>query len=467
MQTKSNHWLEAGIGKLPPFSIESEEIVLTSILVINSIFELAGELSATQFYKESHQRIYNAAYTLYAKNEPVDMSTVAMQLRKAGELELIGGAGYLAQLTELALGNFRYHATIIKEMHYKRECITMGGKIMQMAYDDTVDAFTVMSYADSAVMNNNLLATNKKKPLTFSQQILQTLKEHQTHEKTGGKGISPGIPSMGKHFRYVEGELIVIAGRPGMGKTSVMVNDSISLAYAGVPVAIYELEMNFQAFIDRTLALITGIPLAEIKDGIYLRRPGDIKIVQDKASKLMELPLQVNDNPKWNVLEITADLRRLVKMYGIKVAYIDYLQLMELIENKSGNSLKSDQIGFITRTLKLTAKELGITIILFSQLSRKCEERPGDKRPMLSDLRDSGAIEQDADGVLFLYRPEYYNFKHDNEGNETIGLLEIMIAKFREGKPGTIKVRFNAEFSEITEWSSFPHQSDLQAEIPF
>jgi len=133
MQTNSNKWLETGLGKLPPFSIESEEIVLTSILVINSIFELAGELSAIQFYKEAHQRIYNAAYTLYAKNEPVDMSTVAMQLRKTGELEHVGGPGYLAQLTELALGNFRYHATVIKEMHYKRECITMGGKIMQMA----------------------------------------------------------------------------------------------------------------------------------------------------------------------------------------------------------------------------------------------------------------------------------------------------------------------------------------------
>lgn len=459
----NDHWRQVELGKLPPQALESERIVLCSILVVNSIFELAGELKPEYFYKVEHQEIYKAALDLYTQNVGVDLQTVFSRLRERGKIEEVGGLAYVADLMNEAVGNYSYHSKVIREMHFKREGIALGNRLIQMGYNPTVDAFEMLAFADKSLTDQNVISVNKKPP-TFSQQILQALREHQEADQAGGiVGIPVGIEPLAKVFSYVEGELIVIAGRPGMGKTAAMINDAIPLAYRGVPVAIYELEMNAKAFIDRTLGLVTGIPAYDLKRGKYMHKVDDLNLVQSQASKLMNLPIYLNDNPKWTVLELIADLRRIVKQMGIKVVYIDYLQLIELIDDK--RSQKADQIGFVTRALKVAAKDLGITIIVFSQLSRKVEERP-DKKPILSDLRDSGAIEQDADSVIFLYCPEYYKITHDKDGQETTNQLIFIIAKFREGKPQEIKARFNREFSEIIHWHMANFEND-QLEVPF
>jgi replicative DNA helicase len=444
-------------GKLPPQALDLEEAVLGALMLekgaLNAVIEF---LKPEHFYSEIHQEIYSAIITLFKSSEPVDMRTVVNQLRKNGKLELVGGAFYIAGLTAKvsSAANIEYHARVIIEMAIKRNLIEIASRIHHDAYEDTTDVFELLDRTEQAIFeisDSNLRKNyDSMRNLMFrAVQELQKLKEH----KDGLTGVPSGFSALDRITSgWQNSDLIIIAARPGMGKTAFVVS---ALRNAAVdfkrPVAIFSLEMASVQLVNRMISAEAELEGEKIRKG----QLADFEWQQlvHKTRRLSDAPIFIDDTPALTILELRAKCRRLKAEHDVQLIIVDYLQLMR--GDTTGN--REQEIASISRALKGIAKELSVPVIALSQLSRGVETRGGDKRPQLSDLRESGSIEQDADLVIFLYRPEYYKITQDENGNPTANMAEVIVAKHRNGSTGTVKLKFLGKYTKFTDWDDNIH----------
>ena len=432
--------------KLPPQARDLEEAVLGGLMLDkDAIAEVIDVLKPESFYVEQHQHIYEAIRELFNKAQPVDILTVTDQLRKNGKLDVAGGPFYVTRLTNRvgATAGIEYHARIISEKYILRELIRISNTIIKDSYEETTDVFDLLDTAEQNLFGiaEQNLRRNYEVVGNLVPQVLKQI-EKLKNKEDGLVGIASGFTGLDRLTSgWQRSDLVIVAARPGMGKTSFVLsmarNASVDF---NVPIAVFSLEMSSQQLVSRLISSETGISSEKLKRGDL--RPDEWIQLTTQVEKLSEAPLFIDDTPAINIFELRAKCRRLKLQHGIKMVIIDYLQLMSGSgDKKSGN--REQEISNISRSLKSIAKELDIPVIALSQLSRAVETRGGDKRPQLSDLRESGAIEQDADMVIFLYRPDYYGFDVDTDsGVSQKGIAEVIVAKHRNGALDTVKVRF-------------------------
>src|SRR6188768_1048049 len=444
------------LGKLPPQAPDLEEAVLGALMLeknaLNAVVEF---LQPGHFYKEQHKEIYTAIVDLFKSSDPVDMRTVVNQLRKSAKLELIGGAYYIAELTSKvsSAANIEYHARVIMEMAIKRELIQVSSQIQQDAYEDTTDVFELLDKTEQSIFqisDSNLRKNydNMRSLMTRAIQELQSLKEH----KDGLTGVPSGFTALDRMTSgWQRSDLVIIAARPGMGKTAFVVsalrNAAVEFKHA---VAIFSLEMASIQLVNRIISAEAELEGEKIKRG-QLADHEWTQLVH-KTNKLATAPIFIDDTPALSVLELRAKCRRLKAEHNVQLVVVDYLQLMR--GEQAGN--REQEIASISRALKGIAKELSVPVLALSQLSRGVETRGGDKKPQLSDLRESGSIEQDADIVMFLYRPEYYKITVDEEGLPTQGMAEVIVAKHRNGSLDTVRLKFIGKYTKFADFDGPP-----------
>ncbi|GAA4450580.1 replicative DNA helicase [Nibrella saemangeumensis] len=456
-QQTSNRWLDTGLGKLPPQAIDLEEAVLGALMIEkDALSAVIDILKPDSFYKEAHQRIYNAILTLFSDSEPIDLLTVTSQLRKSGEIDVVGGGGYITDLTTRvnSAANIEYHARIITEQALKRSLITMSSEILRDAYEDTTDVFNLLDKTEQSLFR--ITESNIRKNYSdMSTIVRQALNEMETKKNQQGlTGVPSGFTNLDRLTSgWQPTELIILAARPAMGKTAFVVSALRNAAVDhGKPVAIFSLEMSSVQLVNRLISAEAEIDSEKIRKGTLA--PHEWTQLHHKIQRLTEAPIFIDDTPALSILELRAKCRRLKAQHDIQMVVIDYLQLMTGDTTKGGGN-REQEIASISRALKNLAKELNVPVIALSQLSRAVETRGGDKKPQLSDLRESGSIEQDADMVMFLYRPEYYNITQDENGNSTAGIGEVIIAKNRSGSLDTIQLRFVNRFTKFCDLDSY------------
>lgn len=446
--------ISESLGKLPPQALDLEEAVLGALMLeknaLNAVVEF---LKPEHFYDDRHKEIYTAIIDLFKATEPVDMRTVVNQLRKNGKIELIGGAYYIAELTAKvsSAANIEYHARVIMEMAIKRTLIQVASQIHHDAYEDTTDVFELLDKTEQSVFeisDSNLRKNydNMRNLMARAIQELQVLKDH----KDGLTGVPSGFTALDRITSgWQKSDLVIIAARPGMGKTAFVVsalrNASVDFK---IPVAIFSLEMASVQLVNRMISAEAELEGEKIRKG-QLAEHEWAQLVH-KTSRLSSAPIFIDDTPALSILELRAKCRRLKAEHNVQLVVIDYLQLMR--GEQGGN--REQEIASISRSLKGIAKELSVPVLALSQLSRGVETRGGDKRPQLSDLRESGSIEQDADIVMFLYRPEYYKITVDEEGMPTQGVGEVIVAKHRNGSTGTAKLKFIGKFTKFADFDA-------------
>ncbi len=446
--------ISESLGKLQPQALDLEDAVLGALMLeknaLNAVVEF---LKPEHFYKEVHKEIYSAIIELFKATEPVDMRTVVNQLRKEGKIELVGGAYYIAELTSKvsSAANIEYHARVIIEMAIKRELIQIASQMQQSAYEDTIDVFELLDKTEQSIFeisDSNLRKNydNMRNLMSRAIQELQVLKDH----KDGLTGVPSGFTALDRMTSgWQKSDLVIIAARPGMGKTAFVVSALRNAAVDfKIPVAIFSLEMASIQLVNRMISAEAELEGEKIKRG-NLADHEWTQLVH-KTNKLATAPIFIDDTPALSILELRAKCRRLKAEHGVQLIVVDYLQLMR--GEQAGN--REQEIASISRALKGIAKELTVPVLALSQLSRGVETRGGDKRPQLSDLRESGSIEQDADIVMFLYRPEYYKITVDEEGMPTQGMGEVIIAKHRNGSTGSVKLKFIGKFTKFCDMDS-------------
>jgi replicative DNA helicase len=444
--------ISENLGKLPPQALDLEESVLGALMLEkNALTAVIEFLRPEHFYTEQHKEIYQAITDLFKASEPVDMRTVVAQLRKNGKLELVGGAYYIAELTSKvsSAANIEYHARIVIEMAIKRDLIQISSLVQQQAYEDTTDVFDLLDRTEQsifAISDSNLRKNyDTMKSLMFrAVSELQKRKEH----KDGLTGVPSGFTKLDRVLSgWQRSDLIIIAARPGMGKTAFVVS---ALRNAAVdfnhPVAIFSLEMASLQLVNRLISAEAELESDKIKRGNLAEF--EWQQLVHRTNRLSSAPIFIDDTPALSILELRAKCRRLKAEHNVQLIVVDYLQLMK--GDSQGN--REQEIASISRALKGIAKELDVPVIALSQLSRGVETRGGDKRPQLSDLRESGSIEQDADIVMFLYRPEYYKITLDEEGLPTNGLAEVIVAKHRNGSLDTVKLKFIGKYTKFADF---------------
>jgi replicative DNA helicase len=437
------------LGKVQPQAVEVEAAVLGALMLEKDAYSIISDLLKPEtFYEYRHQLIFTAIQELAMKQEPIDMLTVTNQLQTDGTIEQVGGAYYIAQLTAKvgSAAHIEYHARIIAKKALARQLINFAGKIENQAFDETVDIEELMQSAEGELFQ--ISQHNIKKESVQIDPIIKEAIEKIDQAANRPEGLS-GLPT---GFRKLDAmtsgwqnsDLIIIAARPAMGKTAFVLSmcKNMALNYK-IPVAMFSLEMSNVQLVNRILQNVCEIPGDKIKSGRL--SPEEWTQLNTRVATLYGCPIIVDDTPSLSVFELRTKARRLVKEKGVKCIMIDYLQLMNASGMQFGS--REQEVSTISRSLKGLAKELNIPIIALSQLNRSVESRQGDgKRPQLSDLRESGAIEQDADMVCFIHRPEYYKVFEDEKGNDLRGLAEIIIAKHRNGAVGDVRLRFRGEF---------------------
>ncbi|MDL2251925.1 replicative DNA helicase [Odoribacter sp. OttesenSCG-928-J03] len=458
---KGNKDLSSVYGKLPPQATDLEEAVLGALMLEKDSFAVIGDLLKPEcFYKDAHQRIFRAVYQLYINDEPVDTLTVSEKLKKEGDLEHVGGYYYLAQLTNrvASAAHIEFHARIIVQKYIQRKLIGVCTELQEMAYDDATDVADLIDKAQKNVFDiadGNI----KKETMEIAPIIQEAIAgiEAASKRTDGISGIPSGFTALDEVTSgWQKSDLIVIAARPAMGKTAFVLSMARNMAVThNQPVAIFSLEMSSVQLVNRLIASETELGSEKIKNG-HLSDP-EWKHLHQKITALVNAPLYVDDTPALSIFELRAKCRRLKQKYDIKAVIIDYLQLMTAGSDMRGN--REQEVSMISRQLKIIAKELSIPVLALSQLNRGVEQRTGDaKKPMLSDLRESGAIEQDADMVLFIHRPEKYGILTDAQGVSLKGIADIIIAKHRNGAVGEIQLRFMDELTKFC---------DLEVASPF
>lgn len=447
--------LVSGLGKLPPQAVDLEEAVLGALMLEkNALSTVIDILKPESFYKESHQKIFEAIYNLFQKTSPIDLLTVTAELRQMGALEMVGGAYYITQLTDrvVSAANIEYHARIISQKYIQRELIKVSTEIINASYDETSDIFDLLDHAEKSLFDiaQNNLRRDSRKMDDIMKEAIKSLE--LLRDRTDGlTGIPSGLTALDRMTSgWQPSDLVIIAARPAMGKTAFVLSVARNAAVDhDKPVAVFSLEMSSVQLVNRLIAGETEIEQEKLKKGNLADH--EWQQLHSRIGRLTSAPLIIDDTPALNVFEFRAKCRRLKAQYDIQMVIVDYLQLMQgKADGKGGN--REQEIGSISRALKSVAKELNIPVLALSQLSRAVESRPGNsKRPMLSDLRESGSIEQDADMVLFLYRPEYYGLVEDEQGNSTAGIGEVIIAKHRNGETGIVPLRFIGKYVKFVD----------------
>ena len=418
---------------LPPQSLEAEESILSAILVDNdTLLEVLEILSPEDFYRSAHQKIFSAISELFSRNEPVDLVTLTNILREHDQLEEIGGAAYLANLVDtvpLAV-NAQYYAKIVYDKACLRRLIEKTNSIAKRCFEDRGDVDNVIDFAESSIFE---ISENKIRPTFYPigkiiESNIDVLEERQGN-RTLVTGVATGFTKLDELTAGLQkSDLVILAGRPGMGKTAFALNIAKNAAVdSNIPVAIFSLEMSKEQLSLRMLSSEARIDSSRLRRG-FISQDDWIKIT-DSAGVLSQAPIFIDDSPNITALEIRAKSRRLKMEKNIGLIIIDYLQLMK---GRIAAERRDLEISEISRSLKALAKELDIPVVALSQLNRKLEER-SDKRPQLADLRESGALEQDADVVAFLYRDELYN---RDENNPNKGKAELIVSKQRNGPTG-------------------------------
>ncbi len=453
----------SGLGKLPPQALDLEEAVLGALMLEKDALSAVIDILKPEiFYKDAHQKIFKAIQTLFTASSPVDILTVSAQLRQEGELEMIGGAFYITELTNrvASAANIEYHARIISQKFIQRELIRISTDIINQSYEDTSDVFELLDFAEKNLFDiaqNNLRRDSRK----MDDIVKESLKQLEALRGKDGSltGVPSGFTALDKVTNgWQKSDLVIIAARPAMGKTAFVLSCARNAAVQfGKAVVVFSLEMSSVQLTNRLISGEAEIEQEKIRKGSL--ENWEWQQMTSKIGKLSEAPLIIDDTPALNVFEFRAKCRRLKAQYDIQMIIIDYLQLMQgKSDGKGGGGggNREQEISSISRALKQVAKELNVPVIALSQLSRAVENRPGgSKKPMLSDLRESGAIEQDADMVLFLYRPEYYGLDQDENGNPTAGVGEVIIAKHRNGETGSVNLRFIGKYVKFADLEDF------------
>ena len=440
-------------GKIPPQAKELEEAVLGALMLEKDAFYIVNEILKPEcFYEKVHQLIYSAIVGLALRQEPIDMLTVTEQLRRTGDLEAVGGGFFIAQLTSkvASAAHIEYHARIIAQKYLARELIAFSSEVQTKAFDETNDVDDLMQDAESKLFE--ISQRNVKKDVMQINPIITEAMELigiAASRPEGLSGLESGFYGLDKITSgWQKSDLVIIAARPAMGKTALVLSMAKNMAVDYKhPVAVFSLEMSNVQLVNRLIVNVTEIEGKKIKDGNLL--PHEWEQLNYKIKELYDAPIYIDDTPGLSVFELRTKARRLVREHEIKIIIIDYLQLMNIGETKLGS--REQEVSMISRSLKALAKELNIPIIAISQLNRGVEARSGaeGKRPQLSDLRESGAIEQDADMVCFIHRPEYYKIYEDSNGNSLLGIAELIIAKHRNGAIGDVRLRFKSDYARF------------------
>lgn len=447
-----------GLGKLPPQAVDIEEAVLGALMLEKDALTAVIDILRPEcFYKESNQKIFTAIHKLFHTAEPIDILTVTHALKKSGELELVGGPYYITQLTNriASAANIEYHARIILQKYIQRELIRISNDTIRDAYEDTSDVLSMLDNAEKnlfAIAEGNIRRRFEDMSALISKAIKEI--EFASNQPSGVTGVPSGFTELDRITSgWHKSDLIIIAARPGMGKTAFVLSLARNAAVKfKKPVAFFSLEMSSIQLVNRLIASETEIPSDKIRKGQLAHH--EWEQLNAKIVPITQAPIYIDDTPALSIFELRAKCRRLAAEKKVELIVVDYLQLMMAgTDSRSGN--REQEISLISRSLKAISKELDVPIIALSQLSRAVESRGGIKKPQLSDLRESGAIEQDADLVLFIYRPEYYDLTEDDSGNSTQGLAEIIVAKNRNGALKSVNLKFVGHLTKFTDLDSF------------
>lgn len=456
---REQHSLLEQEGRIPPQAVEVEEAVLGAMLIEHGAATIALQMLKPQdFYKPAHRHIFETIANLYERNNPLDLLTVENELRDNNLLDQIGGPSYLSDLTRSvsSAANIDYHAQIITEKAIKRNLILSCTEVIKESYDSTTDAYDVLDEAEQRIFD---LANQKSR--SSAQPVADILKdtlaylEDMRGKKYGITGVPTGLSIDEMTAGWQNGDLVIIAARPSMGKTAFVLTAARNAAMhpdenLRTPVAIFSLEMSNQSLVQRLLTMEARVRADEARKGTLSDE--HFKDLIEAAGRLFSANIFIDDTPAITLMELRTKCRRLKSEHDIGLIVIDYLQLMQGSSKDFGS--REQEIASISRGLKSLAKELDVPVIALSQLSRAVEQRGGDKRPQLSDLRESGSIEQDADVVIFLYRPEYYGILTTPEGQSTAGLAEVIIGKQRNGPVGSKMLYFVKDYARFENLTS-------------
>jgi len=439
-------------GKIQPQAVQVEEVVLGALMLDKDAMVVVLDiLTPDSFYKKAHAVIFESMTRLFETSQPIDILTVHETLKKSGNLELAGGVGYLVELTNkvASAANLEFHSRIIAQKHIQRELIRVSTSTITDAFEDTKDVFQLLDEAESNLFditqkNLNRSYSRLGELAVKAQKELETL----SSKDKGITGVPSGFTELDKYTNgWQRSDLIIVAARPGMGKTAftLALAKNAALDFSR-PVAFFSLEMSALQLTHRLMSMVAEIPGSKLRNAQM--EDYEWQQLNHAVERFSDVPIFIDDTPAINIFELRAKCRRLKMQHDIQMVVIDYLQLMSAgPDAKRGN--REQEISTISRALKTMAKELDVPVIALSQLSRAVETRGGNKRPQLSDLRDSGAIEQDADIVMFIYRPDYYEMQSDPSIPKD--MAEINIAKHRNGALANVELRFIAQYAKFTD----------------
>jgi len=444
------------IGRRPPEARELEEAILGALMLEKDAYSIISDILKPQsFYEYSHQLIFTAIQNLAITQKPVDLLTVQEQLKKQGNLEEAGGSYYIAQLTGkvASTAHLEFHARIVAQKYMARELIHFTSQVQGKAFDETIDVDDLMQEAEANLFE--ISQRNMKKEVIQINPVIDEairLINMAAQRDDGLSGLASGFTELDKITSgWQKSDLIIIAARPAMGKTAFVLSmaKNIAVNYKK-PVGIFSLEMSNVQLVNRLIINVCEIEGEKIKNGQLAKY--EWEQLDKKIHDLYGSPMFIDDTPSLSIFEFRTKARRLVREEKVELIIIDYLQLMNAGGSGFGN--REQEVSTISRSLKGLAKELNIPIIALSQLNRAVESRTSgnaadSKRPQLSDLRESGAIEQDADMVCFIHRPEYYKIMEDSNGNSLVGIAELIVAKHRNGAVGDVRLKFRKQFAKF------------------
>ncbi len=443
-------------GKVPPQAIDMEEAVLGAIMLEKeAVIAILDILKPESFYKETHKKIFKAISDLSLREYPVDLYTVTEELKNHNELESVGGPVYLTQLTSkiVSAANVDYHARIVAQKYIQRELIRVSTEIQTRSFDDSIDVTDLLDFSENAlfqVAEGNI----KREVAPINAVIKDAIREIEEAGKREDAlvGIPSGFTRLDRLTSgWQKSELIIIAARPSMGKTALALSMARNMSIDhGKNVAIFSCEMSSIQLVNRLIIAETDIPGDKIRNGRLSEE--EWKQLDTRIKKLVQAPIFIDDTPAISIFELRAKCRRLKAQHKLDIVIVDYLQLMSGPDNAGS---REQEVSNISRSLKSIAKELNVPIIALSQLNRSVEMRGGTKRPLLSDLRESGAIEQDADMVVFIHRQEKFGFTAFDDGTSTKGIAEIILAKNRNGPVDDVRLKFREEKAQFVDLDEF------------